>query len=519
MYSGFRSPTPATAPQSAALAARPALRRRVVAALIALVALVALIPLQQASAADITGRVATTASVKSGTYGEWSTIRVDVTFKVATANTGDTFTMPLDKMLDARRFVNMDLKDASGAVVAKVTIKKDSSGAPARDGAGNAILVFTFTNYVATHTSLSGSAWFAITFDHSRVVFPAGSTTMNTTVYGTAITIAGSPGPVGNEYIKFGNWRSPNNNETEATALNPDGTSANPGPDITWTIQLQGGAQSKAPGWTRVTITDTPAAGSHFECPLSPAPSAIRKDTTTALDRWVNTTVPIITVSACSRTSLTLVVQKAASDNNIYRIRFTGWIDGAPLPTRFGNTAELRYEMPSGSTFVNPVTTSMSRVSQGGVATGTPGPVVLPPSPPKLVIAKRPLAKVARTGKVMRWQITVKNTGKVTAKNLNVCDILRDNQAFASTTVTYTIGTVTKPATMVVANGQGCISIPSLGAGKRALIVVRTSVPATARIRVRNRATVTADLVRLISANAKVPVIKVKGTKVPSPTG
>jgi uncharacterized repeat protein (TIGR01451 family) len=519
MYSGFRSPTPTTVPQAAALAARPALRRRVVATLIALAAICVLIPLQRASAADITGKVTTTASVKSGTYGEWSSIRVDVTFKVASANTGDTFTMPLDKMLDARRFVSMDLKDANGAVVAKVTIKKDASGAPARDAAGNAILVFTFTNYVVTHDNLSGSAWFWITFDHSRVVVPTGTTTMNTTVYGRAITINGTPGPVGDEYIKFGNWRSPNNNEAEATALNPDGTSANPGPDITWTIQLQGGAQNKAPGWTRVTITDTPAAGSHFECPLNPAPSSIRKDTTTTLDRWVNTTVPKITVSACSRTSLTLVVTKAATDNNIYRIRFVGWIDGAPLPTTFGNTAQLRYEMPSGDTFTNPVSTSISRVNQGGNATGTPGPIILPPSPPKLVITKRPLAKVAKTGQTMRWQITVKNTGKVTVKNLKVCDILRDDQAFASTTVTYTIGTVKKAAHLVVSAGQGCIAIPSLGAGKRALIVVRTSVPSTARVRVRNTATVRANLVKLISANAKVPVIKVKGKNIPSPAG
>ena len=128
MYSGFRSPTPTTVPQAAALAARPALRRRVAATLIALAAICVLIPLQRASAADITGKVTTTASVKSGTYGEWSSIRVDVTFKVTSANTGDTFTMPLDKMLDARRFVSMDLKYANGAVVAQVTIKKDASG-------------------------------------------------------------------------------------------------------------------------------------------------------------------------------------------------------------------------------------------------------------------------------------------------------------------------------------------------------------------------------------------------------
>jgi len=519
MYSGFRSPTPATAPHTAALAARPTLRRRVVTALIALVAICALIPLQRASAADITGQVATTASVKSGTYGEWSSIRVDVTFKVAKAKTGDTFTMPLDKMLDARRFVGLDLKDAKGATVATVTIKKDSSGAPARDAAGNAILVFTFTNYVSTHTDLSGSAWFAITFDHSRVVFPGGTSSMTTTVYGTTITIVGTPGPVGNEFIKFGNWRSPNNNEAEATALNPDGTSANPGADITWTIQLQGGAQSKAPGWTRATIVDTPAAGTHFECPLTPAPSSIRKDTTTTLDRWLNTSVPTITVAACSRTSLTLVIQKATTDNNIYRIRFPGWIDGAPLPATFGNTAQLRYEMPSGSTFTNPVSTSLSHVNQGGSATGKPGPTILPPSPPKLVITKRPLAKVAKTGQTMRWQVTVKNTGKVTAKHLIVCDILRDNQAFSSTTVTYTIGTVTKTAHLVVAAGQGCIGIPSLGAGKRALITVRTLVPSTARVRVRNKATVKADLVKLISADAKVPVVKVNGNHVPSPAG
>lgn len=665
MYSGYSSPTRTAQPPHAAAVRPVALRRRVLITLVALMALCALIPLQRAAAADITGQVTKSASVRSGTYNEWAALRVDVSFKVARANTGDTFTMPLDKMLDARRFVSLDLKDPAGAVVARVTIKKDTSGAPARDAAGNGILVFTFTNYVATHTNISGSAWFAITFDHSRIIFPAGSTTMNTTVYGTNVTIAGNPGPVGNEFLKYGNWRSPNNNETEATALNPDGSSANPGADITWTIQLQGGSQSRAPGWTRATITDTPAAGTHFECPLTPAPSATRKDPTTPLDRWLNTTVPTITVSACSRSSLTLVITKATTDTSIYRIRFPGWIDGAPMPATFGNTAQLRYQMPSGSTFNNGVSTSMTHADQGGTAVGSAAPkidienycqtwsgvvftggvpqlvngqpspqptpcdydtapglavakgattpvtfritntgtetlknvvvtdstttgtaltnikctfngsstmpfaglapgqsflctatlpaitanhgnvakvtalgatsnipvsdsdawhahpdsIVLPPSPPKLILTKAPLDAVAKTGRTTKWRITVKNSGKVTAFHLKVCDVLRDKQAFPTTTVTYTIGTSTKSTRMAIAAGKGCFKIPSLAAGKRAVVTVRTLVPATARVRVRNKATVTADLFKEITADAKVPVIKIGGGNVPSPTG
>lgn len=348
-------------------------RHRILVVLLALLTLCGLAA-THASAADITSRVTVTKTPTAGTYDEWADIRIDIGWSVPTAAPGDTFIVPLDKYLDARRFVPMDLKDAAGAVVARVSIMKDASGAFLRFPNGDAKLQFTFTSYAGTHTNLSGHAWFLIRFDHSKLTFPDGGTTMDITVYGTPLVITAAPGPVGDERLKYGYWISPNNNEAEATAQNPDGTNANPGADIIWNIQLQGGTSSLAKGWTRATITDTPATGSHFVCPLTPRPWATIHDDTTARDVWLSTTAVQVSVTNCTTTSLTLTVAKAATDNGIYRVHFPGWINDGALPDGFGNTATIDYDSPSGRLISYPVTTMMDRVLAGGDGTGINAP-------------------------------------------------------------------------------------------------------------------------------------------------
>ena len=154
-------------------------RHRVLVVLMTLLALCGLAA-THATAADITSRVTVTKTPTAGTYDEWADIRIDIGWSVTTAAPGDTFIVPLDKYLDARRFVPMDLKDAAGAVVARVTIMKDASGAFLRFPSGDAKLQFTFTSYAGTHTNLSGHAWFQIRFDHSKLTFPDDVTTLDT---------------------------------------------------------------------------------------------------------------------------------------------------------------------------------------------------------------------------------------------------------------------------------------------------------------------------------------------------
>ena len=348
-------------------------RHRVLVVLMTLLALCGLAA-THATAADITSRVTVTKTPTAGTYDEWADIRIDIGWSVTTAAPGDTFIVPLDKYLDARRFVPMDLKDAAGAVVARVTIMKDASGAFLRFPSGDAKLQFTFTSYAGTHTNLSGHAWFQIRFDHSKLTFPDGGNTMDITVYGTPLLITAASGPVGNERLKYGYWISPNNNEAEATAQNPDGTNANPGADIIWNIQLQGGTASLAPGWTRATITDTPATGSHFECPLTPRPWATVHDAATTRDVWLSTTAVQVSVASCSSTSLTLTVTKAAADTGVYRVHFPGWVNNGALPDGFGNTATIDYDGPNGRLISYPVTTMMDRAMAGGDGTGVNSP-------------------------------------------------------------------------------------------------------------------------------------------------
>lgn len=493
----------------------PARRRYVISALILGTALVCS-PMSPAMAADVTPLVSSSTTATAGTYNENAQIRVTINWSVANAAAGDTFTAALDKTLDPRKFVPMDLTDASGAVVATVVVKRDGSGNVVRDANGDAVLEFTFTSYANNHTDLSGQAWFDIGFDSTVVTFPGTTTTYPTTIYGIDVTITKSKGAIGNEHLKYANWRSANNSEAEATAQNPDGTLVNPAAGLLWTIQLQGGAQSEAPNWVRATVVDTPPAGQHFNCPLTtPSPSFLARD---ANGVWVRTSVPSIASIDCTASAVTIVVEKAASDDTVYRLRIPTWFDGGTIPATIGNNASLTYADVETTILTYGVTGNISRSASGGSGTGV---IVLPPKGTrKLTIAKVALAAKVKAGKNVKWRVTVRSTGTAAAQNVRVCDTPRDNQSFYGTTATVTVGSSTKKSKLVFQNGAGCVTIPSLAAGASAKVIFTTHVPLTATVRARNTALASATGVATVRASAKVPVIKVAGrTHIPSPAG
>ncbi len=493
----------------------PARRRTVISALVVGAAL-ACSPLSPALAADITPLVSSSTTTVAGTYNENDQVRVTINWSVANAAAGDTFTAALDKTLDPRKFVPMNLTNASGDVVASVAIKRDGSGNVVRDANGDAILEFTFTSFVTTHTNLSGQAWFEIGFDSAVVTFPGTNTTYPTTIYGLPVTITKSRGAIGNEHMKYGNWRSTSNSEAEVIAQNADGTMTNPGAGLLWTIQLQGGAQSEAPNWSQVTVVDTPAAGQHFNCPLTaPAPSFLVRD---AAGTWVRTSVPTISSITCSPSALTVVITKDSADDSVYRLRVPTWLDGGTLPTSFANSASLTYLAGEGAPVQYNVSGSVSRSASGGSGTGI---IVKPPTgTPKLAITKVALAKRVRAGKNVRWKVTVRSTGTAAANNVRVCDSPLDGQSFPTTTATLTIGTAVKKAPLSFLNGTACVSIPTLARGASATVIFTTHIPRTGKVRARNTSLASATGVTAVRASARVTVIKVAGrTHIPSPAG
>jgi uncharacterized repeat protein (TIGR01451 family) len=493
----------------------PARRRIVISALIVGAAL-GCSPLSSALAADITPLVSSSTTTVSGTYNENDQVRVTINWSVANAAAGDTFTAALDKALDPRKFVPMNLKDAFGETVATVEITRDSSGNVVRDANGDAVLTFTFTSYASDHTNLSGQAWFDIGFDSSVVTFPGTNTTFPTTIYGLPVTITKSRGAVGNEHLKYGNWRSLHNSEAEVTAQNSDGTLVNPTAGILWTIQLQGGAQSEAPNWSAVTVVDTPAPGQHFNCPLTaPAPSFLVRD---ASGTWVRTGVPTIDSFSCSPTSFTVVITKDPADQSVYRLRIPTWLDGGTLPTSFANSASLSYVAGEAAPVTYNVSGAVSRSASGGSGTGI---IVKPPTgTPKLTITKVALAKKVRAGKNVRWKVTVRSTGTATATNVRVCDSPLDNQSFPLRTATVTVGATTRKAPLTFLNGTGCVSIASLARGASATVIFTTHIPLTGKSRARNTSLASATGVTAVRASARVTVIKVAGrTHIPSPAG
>jgi uncharacterized repeat protein (TIGR01451 family) len=290
----------------------------------------------------------------------------------------------------------------------------------------------------------------------------------------------------------------------------------NPGAGLLWTIQLQGGAQSEAPNWSQVTVVDTPAAGQHFNCPLTaPAPSFLVRD---AAGTWVRTSVPTISSITCSPSALTVVITKDSADDSVYRLRVPTWLDGGTLPTSFANSASLTYLAGEGAPVQYNVSGSVSRSASGGSGTGI---IVKPPTgTPKFAITKVALAKRVRAGKNVRWKVTVRSTGTAAANNVRVCDSPLDGQSFPTTTATLTIGTAVKKAPLSFLNGTACVSIPTLARGASATVIFTTHIPRTGKVRARNTSLASATGVTAVRASARVTVIKVAGrTHIPSPAG
>ena len=351
-------------------------RRYLPVALLVAILAAFLFVIDRADAADVSGSVNTAVSVNTEgrvetppEYWTWQTIRMDINWSVksgATVHTGDYFDVPMDPNLNPSSFVPFDLTDGSGNVVARAQII--TSPAPGT-------IRFTFTDFVETHQNVSGNAYFRM--GARSLTWPEGVNTQDIDVYNTTVRIKRDLGPDGTSDYKSG-WFQPN--EAQALATDQNGALLNPDQSqLRWSVQVKTQAGNPPTDWTTLTITDTPAAGSHFRCGAADLNAQARRR-----DSQGATAVNYpSTLVSCSAGQLVVTISKAANDHGIFSFDFNGWIDvddqnrpvykddqgrdriGFP-PGGWANNVGLNYNCVQSVTR----STTVKRAAQGGSGTG-----------------------------------------------------------------------------------------------------------------------------------------------------
>ena len=142
---------------------------------------------------------------------------------------------------------------------------------------------------------------------------------------------------------------------------------------------------------------------------------------------------------------------------------------------------------------------SANNSSSTSVAIGSPPPPSPAPKPkpkppvnapsPKLWLSKRWLASQARAGETARVEITVRNTGKGAAENIEVCDRGSKQLSFVAAPGAY------------YRKGSACWRVAKLAPGQRRTFTVVVRVDRTAKGKsVVNVATATASNINAVAA-------------------
>ncbi|MCB0881678.1 MAG: hypothetical protein KDC33_05605 [Thermoleophilia bacterium] len=354
--------------------ANPVLRTRGARATVLSAVLACLLSPAWAQATDITPATRTTIAVDASTvpggpgggpvYWDWQKVTMRMTWAVPDgAAPGDTFSVALDPALSAGSFIPFSLKAPGGEVVANASLV---------DGR----VVFTLTDYVRTHRDVKGDAFFALSVDTSHL---NETTPSYLTVYGTRLTVNRDPGPSGRDSYKYAWWQP---SEAQATARDANGVLLQRDRShMRWAVQLQTQVATPARDWSRLTITETPSSGSHFNCVRV---NGVYTGVNAAVDvqRADGPTPPNVAVTSCAPDRLVLTVTKPRTERGIYRVLFDGWLDvdaqGRPAyrdpqdnwhtgfnPEGFGNTAALNYDG-----WTTTVSTAFVRTAQGGNGQG-----------------------------------------------------------------------------------------------------------------------------------------------------
>lgn len=125
----------------------------------------------------------------------------------------------------------------------------------------------------------------------------------------------------------------------------------------------------------------------------------------------------------------------------------------------------------------------------------------------KLTLVKRAAGRVVRPGQTVRFRLTVRNRGKVAARNVRVCDRLPSATQYLGAN-----------ARVNFKGRNACVNVGTLAKDKARTVTLRLRVDQGARAgRMVNTATATARNAKTARARATVKVAKVAPTPVAAP--
>jgi uncharacterized surface anchored protein len=299
-----------------------------------------------ASAAEIDGAI-TAVSIHPTSAGPFDPLTVDVDWSVPPgAKAGDTFTLTLPAKLTALDDA-FDLKDASGHVIATAVVK---------DG----VVTFTLTDFVDTHVDVSGTAFFSVHFDLSKIPGPGPvqlDFASSTKVFPGTVTMTGSGIQDRNQGAKYGSWTDP----SDQGVTHP-------------TDALTFGLESPQGPFHRVVMTDDGGPGMAFDCATIGFYHAFSFD---AYGRLVGVTpLPAAQIISQSCTTSTLkVVVGPLAKGEIVGVSYQSTITDPGLAS-YTNTATVSANEDS-----EPVSATVARYDDGGSGSGsTPSPTSTSPT-------------------------------------------------------------------------------------------------------------------------------------------
>lgn len=298
-----------------------------------------------ARAAEIPGAVTSVTTDKSS-YGYSERLTLSFTWAVPDGSRpGDSFQLALPDELAAASLARFSLNAPDGTAVADAVW----------DGK---TVVFTLTDYVASHDAVSGSGYLTVQWDHSTVTQTGGPVTLRFGTSVTTVTIAPKPeptpcttncgpAPVRTErgLWKGGSWAD---GAYEGTR--------DPKDNINWTVEVPGD-QTGIGG--PVDVVDAVGAGSVIDC------ASIRITTRNSLAGGTPTSQlsPYRYTLDCSDTGFHLVIDTVGASEFI-DIAYKGTITDQSAGT-YGN--EVTITAP-GKSWTK--TTTIKRTAAGGVGSG-----------------------------------------------------------------------------------------------------------------------------------------------------
>lgn len=323
--------------------------KRIIASLVAvLLSLTGLAALAApANAAEIPGAITSVKTDKSS-YGYSERLRLDFTWAVPDGSTpGDTFSLQLPDALNAASLARFTLAAADGSPVATAAWNGKT-------------VVFTLTDYVASHRSVAGSGFLTAQWDHSVVTETGGPVVLTFGTSVTTVEIAPKPTPKPTDPGTSQPSTPPTQRGLWKGAGWADGSyegTRDPKDNINWLVELPGNPT----GYTGpIDIVDQIGPGSAIDC------ATIRITTRGSLAGGTPTTAvdPYRYTVDCAGASLHIVLDRIAP-NEFIDVRYQGTITDQSL----GNYSNAVTVTAPGQTWTK--TQTIKRTAAGGVGGGT----------------------------------------------------------------------------------------------------------------------------------------------------